>query len=89
MKYIVVFTAALMVISTSASARTVRLKGDKAVEAFIQKYFPEASIPGPVSGPFKYVDSRGRRRKGDAVCDVPAMGARSDGAVSVCTIHYN
>jgi hypothetical protein len=89
MKNMGVFIAALLVFSTSASARTVRLKGDKSVEAFIQKYFPSASIPGPVSGEFTYVDNRGRRRQGKAECDVPAMGARSDGAVSDCTIHYN
>jgi hypothetical protein len=89
MKNIAVFMAALMVLSTSASARTVKLKGDKVVGDFIQKHFPNASIPGPVSGGFTYVDNRGRRRKGEAECDVPAMGARSDGAVSECTIHYN
>jgi hypothetical protein len=89
MKNIAEFIAALILISTSANARTVRLKGDKVAGDFIQKHFPNASIPGPVSGRFTYVDNRGRRRKGYADCDVPAMGARSDGAVSECTIHYN
>jgi len=89
MKQIAALIAALMLISSSASARTVRLKGDKAAGDFIEKHFPNASIPGPVSGRFTYVDNRGRRRKGYADCDVPAMGARSDGAVSECTIHYN
>jgi hypothetical protein len=88
MKSIAIFVVAMMVVSTSASARTVKIKGDKVAGDFIQKYFPNASIPGPVSGHFTYIDNRGRRRKGYADCDVPAMGARSDGAVSECKIHY-
>jgi hypothetical protein len=84
------FTICLAILgmaATSASAETVHLTG-KAAEAFIASRFPEASIPGPVVGEFTYVDKRGKRRFGRARCDVPAMGARSEGAVSTCVVKY-
>ena len=47
----------------------------KAAEAFIAKSFPNAYIPGDVSGAFHY-DRDGRKGVGHAKCSVPAMGAR-------------
>jgi hypothetical protein len=85
MNKIILALAALLLISSSADAAI--LKG-QAAESFIAKYFPEASIPGPVSGAFSYVDKGGRHRKGHAECSVPAMGARSDGAVSRCSVTW-
>ncbi len=87
MNKIILASVALLFISSSADARAVVLKG-QAAESFIAKYFPQASIPGPVSGAFSYVDKRGRHRRGHARCDVPAMGARSDGAVSRCSVTW-
>jgi len=69
-----------------AYAVTVHLKGPHA-DAFIHEHFPHASIPGPVRGRFPY-RVRGLLRHGHANCNVPAMGARSDGAVSTCTVKY-
>ena len=87
MRVVIMTMAVLGLAATSASAETVRLTG-KAADAFIASRFPEASIPGPVVGPFTYVDKRGKRRIGHARCDVPAMGARSEGAVSTCVVKY-
>jgi hypothetical protein len=90
MKFIPATLAALLVatsLSSSAEARTVRLKG-AAAEAFISKNFPKADIPGPVSGRFRYVDARGRTKWGEADCNYPAMGGRSEGDVTTCTVHY-
>ena len=72
--------------SSPAYALTVHLKGKRA-DAFIAKHFPKASIPGPVEGSFTY-DVLHYKRYGRASCNVPAMGARSDGAVSTCTVVY-
>jgi hypothetical protein len=86
MRTFVLSLAMLMTIGAAANARPVILKG-KAAEAFIAKYFPGADIPGPVAGDFHYV-KHGRREKGHARCSVPAMGARSDGAMSECSVIY-
>jgi hypothetical protein len=87
MNKVILASAALLFIASPANAEAVILKG-QAAESFIAKYFPQASIPGPVSGVFSYIDKWGRHRKGHARCDVPAMGARSDGAVSRCSVTW-
>jgi hypothetical protein len=87
MKKILLSLAILLAIAPSTNARTMILKGD-AADAFVSKHFPNADIPGPVEGPFVYLNRMGRRTKGFARCSVPAMGARSDGAVSTCTVKY-
>lgn len=76
----------LVVAQAAAAAEPVTLTG-KAAEAFIAQSFPNAYIPGDVSGAFHY-DRNGRKGVGHAKCSVPAMGARGDGAVSTCTIWY-
>ena len=86
MKRAILLTAALIAIAHPALAHPVRLKGGVA-DAFIAKNFPNAEIPGDVSGAFTYV-RHGRKHVGHAKCNVPAMGARSDGAVSTCTVWY-
>jgi hypothetical protein len=70
----------------TAFTQPVVLKGHSA-DAFISTHFPNAVIPGDVTGKFAY-DRHGRKRVGHAKCNVPAMGARSDGAVSTCTVWY-
>ena len=72
--------------ASPAHALTRHLRGAKA-DAFIAKHFPNAAIPGPVQGSFTY-DVFHYKRFGRATCNVPAMGARSDGAVSTCTVVY-
>jgi hypothetical protein len=69
-----------------AQARTALLSGKKA-DAFVAKHFPNADIPGDVDGRFSYV-AGGRERFGRAHCHVPAMGERSNGVVSSCTVRY-
>ena len=86
MKKLILVTGLALLLATPALAKTVHLKGQKA-EDFITKYFPDAEIPGPVTGSFTYTKN-GHSKKGHADCNVPAMGARSDGAVSECTVHY-
>ena len=86
MKTLVLAGTLLAVAQAAAADKPVTLTG-KAAEAFIAKAFPHAYIPGDVSGPFHY-DRDGRKGVGRARCSVPAMGARSDGAVSTCTIWY-
>jgi len=76
----------VMLVAPPAHARTVRLRGARA-DAFIAKHFPNADIPGPVSGAFRYGRPH-HRRTGRATCFVPAMGERSDGVVSTCTVKY-
>lgn len=81
------FAVAIAFLAASpALADTQHLKG-KAADDFIAKYFPSASIPGPVKGSFHYFKLH-RRHLGQASCMVPAMGARSDGAVSQCTVDW-
>ena len=87
MNKIILASATLLLVSWSVNAEAVVLKG-QAAESFIGKYFPQASIPGPVSGAFGYIDKRGRHRKGHADCSVPAMGGRSDGEVSRCSVTW-
>jgi hypothetical protein len=74
-------------ISALAEAKTVELKGD-AADSFIASHFPNVVIPGPVNGAFTYINNKGRKIRGHAACSVPAMGARSDGAVSTCSVKY-
>jgi hypothetical protein len=80
-------SATLLFLFPVANADAAVLKG-AAADAFIQKYFPNAVIPGPVGGRFVYVDKRGRHHRGHARCSVPAMGARSEGEVSRCYVTY-
>jgi hypothetical protein len=87
MNKIILASATLLLVSSPANARAVILKG-QAADSFIGKYFPQASIPGPVSGAFSYIDKTGRHRKGHAECSVPAMGGRSDGEVSRCSVMW-
>jgi hypothetical protein len=83
----ILLSAVAILASASASfANPVTLKG-KAAEAFIAKNFPKADIPGDVAGVFTYAH-HGGRRTGRAQCSVPAMGARSEGAVSTCKVWY-
>ena len=69
--------------ASQAEARHVWYFGKKA-DAFIAKYLPTASIPGPINQAFLF----GHHRHGWASCNVPAMGARSDGAVSECYVKF-
>ena len=77
----------LVVISSAANAQAVKLKGAEA-DSFVSKYFPNAAVPGLIKGEFTYTNKRGEQAKGLAKCEVPAMGARSNGAVSLCKILY-
>lgn len=72
--------------AVGAEARPVWLKG-RAADRFIAVHFPHASIPGPINAAF-YYRSYHRLRRGWASCNVPAMGARSDGVVSTCYVRY-
>jgi hypothetical protein len=87
MNGLIVFAAALVMMSSSAHAQAVRLRGP-AADAFVAKYFPNADVPGRVKGQFTYTSKSGRKGSGVAKCDIPAMGARSDGAVSLCKVIY-
>ncbi len=73
----------VMMSASEAQARHVWYFGKKA-EAFIAKYLPGASIPGPINQSFVYDG----HRHGWASCVVPAMGARSDGAISECYVKF-
>ena len=86
-KLVLASAATLVFVCAAARAEAAVLKG-AAADAFIQKYFPNAVIPGPLGGRFVYVDKRGRRHWGHARCSVPAMGARSEGEVSRCYVTY-
>ncbi len=83
----IIIAAFCIACSSYAHADYVTLKGAEA-EAFIQKYFPNAEIPGPVKGYFSYQNESGATGNGYAECFVPAMGGRSDGAVSTCSVSY-
>ena len=87
MNKLVLASAALLLVSAATDAEAAILKG-AAADSFIAKYFPHAVIPGPVEGAFVYIGKWGRHRKGHARCDVPAMGARSEGAVSRCSVTW-
>jgi hypothetical protein len=80
-------SAALLLVSAATNAEAAILKG-AAADSFIAKYFPNAVIPGPVEGAFVYIGKWGGNRRGHAKCDVPAMGARSEGAVSRCSVTW-
>lgn len=86
MKAAIFSFAMVLLVAHPAFAGPGILKG-RAADKFIAKHFPNADIPGPVSGAFAYV-KRGRRATGHAKCFVPAMGARSEGAVSTCSVWY-
>ena len=75
----------LLLLATSAQA-TTRLQG-QAADDFIARHFPNAVFPGALKAPFTYL-SHGQRRHGIASCTVPAMGARSDGAVDFCDVAF-
>jgi hypothetical protein len=83
----IVAAGALAMTSLAAHARAVKLRGP-AADSFVAKYFPNAAVPGRVKGEFTYVAKRGTRHMGLAKCDIPAMGARSEGAVSLCKVVY-
>jgi hypothetical protein len=87
MSRLIVVGAALVMMSSSAHAQAVKLRGP-AADAFVAKYFPNAAVPGRVKGQFTYPSRGGRKGSGLAKCDIPAMGARSDGAVSLCKVIY-
>lgn len=88
MKRLTLPVAMLLMICSSADAfEAEKLRGE-AADSFIAKYFPNAAIPGPFKGEFTYTNKKGEQSKGLAKCLVPAMGARSDGAVSMCKILY-
>jgi hypothetical protein len=87
MNRLIVVGAALVMISSSANAQAVKLRG-KAADAFVAKYFPNAAVPGPIKGQFTYTSKSGVKERGLAKCVIPAMGARSDGAVSLCKVLY-
>jgi len=86
MKRFIVLLATCGTFASPAHAFTRHLRGASA-DAFIAQHFPNASIPGPVEGSFSYGVGR-HKRLGRATCNVPAMGARSDGAVSTCIVLY-
>jgi hypothetical protein len=86
MNRLIVVGAALVAMSSSAQAQAVKLRGP-AADAFVAKYFPNAAVPGRIKGQFTYSKS-GATRSGLAKCDIPAMGARSDGAISLCKVLY-
>ncbi len=71
-------------ISQNPVSNTINLT-QKDAEEFIAKYFPAAYIPGKIEGEF--VDNKTKKR-GYAKCEVPAMGAKSEGAESFCEIRY-
>jgi hypothetical protein len=85
---IAIFLLATVTLSPSpAYAKTVVLSGD-AADKFIERHFPNADIPGPVKGAFKYVNRYGKIARGYAKCFVPAMGGQSNGEVSSCNVRY-
>ncbi|RBP05124.1 hypothetical protein DFR50_13613 [Roseiarcus fermentans] len=86
MKTALLSAATLLAIAQPAFADPVALNG-KAADAFIATSFPNADIPGPVDGKFTYARD-GQQHVGHAKCFVPAMGARSEGAVSTCKVWY-
>ena len=87
MNRLIVVVAAQVMISSLAQAQAVKLRG-KAADAFVAKYFPDAAVPGPIKGQFTYTSKSGAQTSALAKCVIPAMGARSDGAVSLCKVLY-
>jgi|GEM_PF-2524979 hypothetical protein len=66
------------------AGKTRHISGDAAAE-FIDRYFPDAEIPGNVSGKYKY---GGILKKGYAKCFYPAMGGQSNGIEPTCDVTY-
>jgi hypothetical protein len=87
MKRLILSVTLFLMISPLANAKNVDLNGD-AADSFIARHFPDADIPGPVKGVFTYVNKSGQPKKGYAECFVPAMGGRSNGEVSSCSVIY-
>jgi len=79
--------AGLIMISASAHAQAVKLRGE-AADSFVAKYFPNASGPGLIKGQFTYTTKSGAKTSGLAKCVIPAIEARSAGAVSLCKVVY-
>jgi hypothetical protein len=68
-KYLAVgLSTACLLAAGQAESRQFWYFGAKA-DAFIARYLPNASIPGPINQAFRY----GHRRHGWASCNVPAM----------------
>jgi hypothetical protein len=63
MNRLIVFAAALVMMSSSAHAQAVKLRGP-AADAFVAKYFPNADVPGRVKGEFTYTSKSGRKGSG-------------------------
>ena len=84
MNRLIVSLAALLVISSSASAQAVKLRGE-AADAFVAKYFPNAGAPALIKSTFTYTRKNGVKSSGLAKCIIPE---RSDGAISLCKILY-
>lgn len=74
--------------SLNAEAQKAKIVGESA-ESFIDKYFPDAEIPGTVEGFFSYIGKTGARQTAYAKCFSPAMGARSNGTQTGCIIQYS
>jgi hypothetical protein len=87
MKKVILLAMTLVLVSPLANAKTKNLSGDSACE-FLAKYFPDAAIPGRVSGRFSYINKRGELKHGYADCFYPAMGGRSNGIVPSCEVIY-
>lgn len=87
MKSLIFAGAAVLMTFSSAHAQAVKLRGH-AADSFVAKYFPNASGPGLIKGQFTYTDNSGVKGSGLAKCVIPAMGARSEGAVSLCKVLY-
>ena len=87
MNKLIFASAALFMTFSSANAQAVKLRG-AAADSFVAKYFPNASGPGLIKGQFTYTSKSGAKASGLAKCVIPAMGARSDGAVSLCKVLY-
>ena len=68
-------------------AANILLTG-KGAESFIDHHFPDAEIPGQFEGFFSYKSKRGIEKDGYAKCSYPAMGARSNGTVTSCSVVY-
>ncbi len=86
-----VTVSVVLMVSVSAFATSLagtRIRG-KDAEDFIAKYFPNAVTPGPVEGFFNTKDEHGNAIKAYAHCNYPAMGQRSDGAETECTLKTN
>ena len=87
MNSLIFASAAIFMTFSSAQAQAVKLRGE-AADSFVAKYFPNASGPGLIKGQFNYTNKSGAKTSGLAKCVIPAAGARSDGAVSLCKVLY-